>query len=428
MNSMIKSRLATVIIISLIFFNTAISQQVIDRVVAIVDKEIITEAELGFRVLQYSMQNKVDPDNVQLRKQILDQLIADKLILAQAVEDSITVTDDEISRQVDESMKRFVLNYGSEQKIEEMYGMSMSKIKREIRDDVKKQLLSQKLQQKKFGELTASPRDVEDFVTQYSDSLPIIPRQYVLSQIFIAANPSDTTKAHVKLLAMNLLDSLKHGADFQEMAKKYSQDGSAKFGGDLGWAKRGSFVKEFEEVAFSMTDGSISKVVETQFGFHIIQLVERKGESIHTRHILFKVDRTDSDNERARKRLLELRDRVLKGESFADLAKSSSEDPDTKPFGGDLGPVLLDQLNPAIKTGVENLKPGEMSNPLPLTLTPTTSGYALMFVREIIPEHKMNIQQDYKRLEQQTLLIKQTHLMERWIEELKKNIFWENRL
>jgi peptidyl-prolyl cis-trans isomerase SurA len=221
---------------------------------------------------------------------------------------------------------------------------------------------------------------------------------------------------------------VKQGADFQSLAKKYSQDASAKFGGDLGWAKRGSFVKEFEEAAFGLNEGQISNVVETQFGYHIIQLVERKGEAVHTRHILIKVERSTADDDSAKARLLSIRSKILAGESFADCARKYSEDEDSKPFGGDIGEVLLDQFTPDFRQAISTLKKGEISQPISITLANASKGYAIVLMRDVVPEHRMDVKTDYKRLEHQALLYKQSKLFERWIEALKKSIYWENRL
>jgi peptidyl-prolyl cis-trans isomerase SurA len=179
---------------------------------------------------------------------------------------------------------------------------------------------------------------------------------------------------------------------------------------------------------FGLQVGQISDIVETQFGYHIIQLVERKGEAVHTRHILIKVERTAADDDSAKAKLLGMRAKIIAGEKFADYARQFSEDEDSKAFGGDIGEALLEQLSPDIRQAIQTLKPGEISLPIPLSLTTSMKGYAIVLVREIIPEHRMNIQNDYKRLERQALLFKQSKLFERWIEELKKNIYWENRL
>jgi peptidyl-prolyl cis-trans isomerase SurA len=411
-----------------VFSAGAHAQQVLDRIVAIVDREIITETELNFQVTQYAIQNKLDPSDQTLKRQILDQLIADKLVLAQAVEDSIVVTEDEVTRQLDDNIKRIVMNYGSEQRVEELYGMPVSRIKREFRDNIKKQMLSQRLQQKKFGEISVSPHEVEEFMQTVKDSLPMIPKQVVVSQIFISSKPSDSTKMHARAKMQLLLDSLKKGADFQDLAKKYSQDGSAQYGGDLGWAKRGSFVKEFEETAFALRDGQISNIVETQFGYHIVQLVERKGEAVHTRHILMKVERTTADDDSVKAKLIGIRSKILAGEKFSDYARQFSEDEESRPFGGDIGEVLLDQLAPDFRRAVSTLKPDEISEPISIALSTALKGYAIVLVRNIIPEHRMNLESDYKRLEHQALIFKQSKNFERWIEELKKNIYWENRL
>src|SRR5690606_5497558 len=266
------------------------AQQVLDKIVAVVDDEIILKSELDYRTTIEAAQRRIDPNTIGLREQILNAVIEDKLVLAQANLDSIVVTDDEVKQRIDYQIQVFEQQYGSRQKVEEVYGMSVERIKRELEDDVRKNIMTQKLQEKKFGVVEATRREVEEFFEKYKDSLGVIPEKVEIAHIFRNPKASERIKQKSFDKAQKILDSIKAGADFAEMASKYSEDPvSAAEGGDLGFVKRGIFYPEFESAAFALSVNEISEVVESPVGFHIIQLLEKRGESIHTRHILIKI-------------------------------------------------------------------------------------------------------------------------------------------
>ncbi|OYV84855.1 MAG: hypothetical protein B7Z63_06315, partial [Ignavibacteriae bacterium 37-53-5] len=218
---------------------------------------------------------------------------------------------------------------------------------------------------------------------------------------------------------------LKHGADFAELAKKYSQDpGSASDGGDLGWAKRGQFVPEFEHAVYALKPGEISGIVETQFGFHIIQLLQRRGDLVHARHILITIPHLTSDDDSVITELDTLRERAMHGVSFALLARTYSEDKDTRDLGGDLGTVSVDQLEPSFLKTVNELKVGEISKPVKVNVG-KTYGYHIVYLRDRIPAHKVNLNEDYSRLEKMALSMKQNEAYTNWIEQLKKQVYWK---
>ncbi|MGC8595353.1 MAG: peptidylprolyl isomerase [Candidatus Kryptoniota bacterium] len=398
---------------------------VLDKIVAVVGNEIILKSELDYQVQLVAYQNKLNPDDAVLRQKVLDAMINDKLILAQAVLDSITVTDDEVSRQLDQRIQSLIKQVGSEKRLEELYGMSISKIKREFRSEMKKQLLIEKLKQQKFGDLKVSDADVRNFYETYKDSLPEVPEQVTLSQIFIMSKPSAKAKKEAYDLAERILDSLKAGADFATMAKRYSQDAATSAsGGDLGWVKRGQFVPEFEQAVFALKPGEISGIVETQFGFHIIQLLERRGELVHPRHILIQIPHLASDDDSIITLLDTLRARALRGESFAALARKYSEDPDTKDLGGDMGTLEVTQLEPSFLQTVDSLKVGQISMPVRVPFG-KSYGFHIVYLRNRIPSHKVNFNQDYNRLRMMALSLKQNEAYEKWISQLKKNVYWK---
>lgn len=413
-----------------LFISTAFPQEVLDRIVAVVDDEIILQSELQFQVNMFAAQRRIDPKTPGLQNQILNNMIDEKLVYAQAQLDSITVTDDELDQRIDYQIQVFKQQYGSVQKIEEMYGMSIEKIKRELRDDVKKNLMVQKLQQKKFGKIEATRRDVEEFFETYKDSIGMIPEKLKIYHIFRNPRATERIKKRARELAQSLLDSLKAGADFAELAKKYSDDpGSASQGGDLGFVKRGVFYPEFEAAAFSLKEGEISGVVESPVGFHIIQLLERRGESIHTRHILIKIEPDEKADLEAIEFLSAIRDSIIKKKgTFQEYAKRYSEDKDTAPFGGELGTYYLNQLDKNLLDIVSKLKAGEISFPRRIDFGPGTYGYHIVYLESRVPQHPANLKEDYKEIKKLADEYKKQKVYEKWIKELKKKIYWEIRI
>jgi peptidyl-prolyl cis-trans isomerase SurA len=403
------------------------AQTLVDRIVAVVDKEIITESELNERVIFLAAQNRLDPNQISLRKQVLDGLISEKLILAQALIDSIEVTDDEVTRALEQQIANFVRQVGSEQRVEQMYGKSISRIKRDYRTDIKNQLLVQKDRQQREASLSVTHREVEDFFASFKDSLPQVPEEFEVSHIYIVPKPDTSVEAKTRSVMQSLLDSIRAGADFADFAKRYSTDpGSAASGGDLGWEKRGVFVREFEETVFGMKEGEISNLVKTQFGFHIIQLLGRRGESVHARHILMKIEKGSASDSAAVDSLRKIRERAIKGESFAELASKYSEDEDTKTIGGDLGTLTTDQLQPDFAGQIKDMKAGEISEPL-RTVVGSSYGFHIIWMRKRTAPHAINLQDDFKRIEQLALYMKRNKQNAEWIDELKKTIYVDLR-
>lgn len=422
-----KVRYALIVVVGVMMPMTASAQTLIDRIIAVVDKEIITESELNDRVALAAMQNRIDPNQQGFHKQVLDALITEKLILAQALIDSVEVTDDEVTRALDQQVANFVRQVGSEQRVEKMYGKSIARIKREYRSEIRDQLLVQKIRQQREASISISPHEVETFFQAYKDSLPQVPEEFDLSHIYMVPKPDTSVEAATRRFTQSILDSIRAGGDFAEFAKRYSEDATAANGGDLGWAKRGDYVREFEEAVFSLKDGDISNIVKTQFGFHIIQLLARRGESVHVRHILIKIKKGAASDSAAVQELRAIRERAVKGEPFAELARKYSEDAETKTVGGDLGALTADQLQPDFASQIKDMKPGEISEPL-RTVVGSSYGFHIIWLRKKTTPHAMNLRDDEDRIEQIALYVKRNKLNAQWIEELKKTIYVDIRL
>lgn len=402
------------------------AQETVDRVVAIVNNEIIVKSELDYQVKLAAAQKRINPDTPGLEKQVLNSMIDQKLAYAQAKLDSIQVSDNEINSRISNQINYFIQQYGSKEKVEQVYGMSIEKIKRTLRDEVRKQLMVQKLQQKAFGNIEATRLDVVNFYNTFKDSLGIIPEKVQLSHIFRKPQVSAAEKEEFRKKAEAILDSIKHGANFAEMAKKYSEDpGSASKGGDLGWASKGDFYPEFEAAAFALKPGQVSGVVETPVGFHIIKMIKKRGDKIHVRNILIKIKTGGQADIHTIEFLSAIRDSIVKGyHSFAYYAKKYSEDKASAPFGGDLGTFYMNQLDKSMLNIVSKLKQGEISYPKRLDYK-NSYGYHIIYLGKRIPQHKVSLKEDYPELKKLASQYKRQKRYEKWIKKLKKKIYWK---
>jgi peptidyl-prolyl cis-trans isomerase SurA len=406
------------------------AQEVIDRVVAIVDNEIILKSELDLQTAYEAVQRNLDPDDPQLKRQILNLMIDEKLLYAQAELDSIIVSDEEVEQQLDYQLNFFIQQYGSRERVEQIYGMSIDKIKREQRSDVRKKLMAQRVQAMKFANIEVTRREVEEFFETYEDSLGLIPEKLEIAHIFINPTATKTVRNRTFELAEEILDSLKNGADFARLAKEYSDDpGSASEGGDLGFVKRGIFFPEFEAAAFALEEGELSDVVESPVGLHIIQLIERRGESIHTRHILLKIKSDDEADLNSIEFLTNIRDSVINGDhSFDYYARMYSDDTETANKGGLLGTFEVGQLDKSLLDVVYKLKVGEISYPKRLEVDPVNYGYHIVHLIEREPEHKPSLAEDFNEIKKLAEFNKKQKLYQNWIKEIKNNIYWEIRI
>jgi peptidyl-prolyl cis-trans isomerase SurA len=403
---------------------------VIDRIVAVVGKEPILLSDLNAQVEFYAFNNRTDPNTPGFKSQVLDAMVNDKLMLAKALEDTtIMVSEDEVTNQLEALIAQRIQQVGSEKKLEELYNMPISRMKWEFRDETRKQLLTQTLQQMKFGDIQSSRREVEEFFTEFKDSLPPVPEELELYHIFRTPGVSPAAKNALRALVQKVLDSLQAGGlGFPDAAKRYSEDpGTASGGGDLGFVRRGEFFTEFEEAVFSLADGQLSGIVETPLGFHIIQLLERRGELVHPRHILFRFKRGTAETDSTIAFLKSLKDSVREhNASFQELAKRHSEDKQTAPLGGFLGRLPATQFDRSVLETVKTMKDSDISDPVEVP-GGKTLGFQILYLKRRVPEHVMNLQDDWKRVEQLASSYKRTNEYQRWLKQIRNEIYWNIR-
>ncbi|MBS1913280.1 MAG: peptidylprolyl isomerase [Bacteroidetes bacterium] len=404
------------------------NRELIDGVAAVVGNDVILVSDVLQQAALYARQNRSgDPKDPKLQRDVLNALIDEKLVLTRAKEDSIVVTDEELNRAVDYQVQRILSQFGgSAENAEKAYGMSMDRIRQESREILRQQFLVERVRQKRFADLKPSEADIQQFYRTYKDSLPQVPEQVELQSIVMLAKPSAEAKSATLALAHSIIDSLKAGGDFASFARRYSGDpGSAQNGGDLGFVEKGKFVPEFENAVKHLGVNDISDPVESPYGIHIIQLLDRKGESTHTRHILLRIQQSGSERDSLLARLKDLKRRALAGEDFAQLATKYSEDEETKELGGSLGKLPLDQIPADTKGKIADLKDGDITDPIPAAVSATQSGYQIIRIAHRIAPHPLDPEQDRAQLERLAALYKQNQEYTKWVADLRTEIYWE---
>lgn len=405
-------------------------QQLVDGIAVVVGKEVILRSEIEQHMRNFLMQNRIDPQKnpemvERIRVRTINTLVEQKLLKEQAAIDTITVDPEYVDQKVNERIQYLIQRVGSEEQLEKAFRSPMKKIRKDTRRVLEEQLLVEKVRQSRFQNIKVSRREVEQFYNQYRDSLPRLKESVDISHILKVVKPSAEAQAR----AYQKIDSIKAlldaGADFAKLAEAESDDpASAVRGGDLGLIGRGEFVPEFETAAFALNDGEISGIVQTQFGFHIIQMMERRGEKIHTRHILIRVAPTAEDEKRTVDELMAIRRKALEDSSFEELAVEYSDDENVKQDRGHLGVFEIDKLVvPQFKTVLEGMKPGEISMPFK-----TDFGYHIVKLNRHIAARPMSLEEDWQKIEQMAKNFKLEKEYRQWIDDLKKQIPIENRL
>lgn len=399
----------------------------LDKVVAIVGKDLILKSEIDQNMAMIMQSNpSINFQDEAYRKKILDNLINEKLMVMKAVEDSVDVSDDEINQRWNEFLNGMIRQYGSESRVEEVIGKTINRAKYEYNDLIKQRLLVDKLTQLKFSQINVSKKEVEEFYEKYKDSIPKVAPKISLYHIVKNVKVNNDLKVKAFEKAISVRDSILNGGDFGDFAKRYSADpGSAADGGNLGWFEKGKLFPEFEKAANNLQKGEISLPIETPFGFHVIQTIDKKKDALNTKHILFKVDLSDDDTKEVINELKSLKEKFLKGEKFEDLAKDNSDDKDTKGFGGFLGKLQLEEMPPNLKEVILELDLGEVSEPIPYGGDPIKPAYHIIHKKEYNPEHNISLEEDYKNIEQLTMVAKRQKLMSDWIISLRNELYWE---
>lgn len=402
--------------------------QIIDRIEATVGSEILLLSEIKELEQQYKNQ-RIPVD----RCQIYEQSLINKLFLHVAKIDSVEVQDAELEGQLDQRLRYFVNQIGSVEALEEYYGKSIVEIKNELRPDLKHQLMVRNLEYKIHENISVTPEDVKTYFDKIpQDSLPLINAEVEVAHLAILPKVKPEEEQRVKETLKDYIEQVKKGErEFSTLAILYSEDpGSATKGGELGMVSKGMMVPEFDAVALSLRNNEISDVFKTDFGYHVIQMIERRGERYNARHILLKPKIDNEALVKAEQKLDSLKKVIESGKlSFEDAVKLYSDDKDTKLGGGVIinaqtggATFSMNEIDPKVFVAIDNLEVGEVSDPVSYQ-TPQKEGLRLVKLLSRKEPHKANLTDDYQIIQNVATEQFKQEVTRKWITKRVKETY-----
>jgi len=558
MKGQYKMKILRFLIISLFLFGKVIhfspvvlaqysKGQMIDKIIAKVDDYIVLKSDLDKNYLEYVSSGQEGGEEVKCG--IFESLVVGKLLVAKAEIDSVIVLDEEVQMNLDQRMQIILAQIGSQERLEEYYGKTVEEFEEELFDDIKEQLIADKMQRTITQDVSVTPSEVKRFFNRIpEDSLPFFSTEVSVGQIVVIPEVGENQRelARKKILdirdrivkgpdlsgtygdwtlnlnAGNSLeltdreggkytgsweyavsdrlltitlneisftanefqfvwkltkyggDSLRFensdfnntskftaykinntsqkspvinidfllgswkitsfngdGQDFAELAREYSEDpGSARYGGELGYASRGTMVPEFEAVAMTMKPGEISKPVETDFGFHLIQLLDRRGNEFNARHILIRPDFSALDFEKAESFLDSLKNEILYDSLiFEKAAKEFSDDDASSGNGGFMVDatgstrVSVEDLDPVVFFTIDTMEVGQISPPMRYRMQDGKEAVRILYYKDRVRPHKANLKEDYQKIQMATMNEKRKEVMDKWFDRAKKEVF-----
>lgn len=430
-----KQNIITVLLLLLIstIGNQAFSQKLIDKVVAQVGSEyiLLSDVEKQFSYIQES-EGVIDDAE---RCNILEGLMGQKIMVDQAKLDSIIVSEAEVEQQLDYRIESILRQMnGDTDFFEEYYGQSINEVKNWMRINMREMLLSERMRSSLFDGIYITPSETREFFNNIpKDSLPYFNAEVEVAEIVVVPEVNEEEKKRSYDQAMEVYNQLMEGEDFAKLAKKYSDDpGSKRLGGDLGWQSRGTFVPEFEAVAYTLSMDEISEPVESPFGYHIIQLKGRRGNTVNTRHILFKPTLTLQDMEKAKNSLVTIKEEIESDSiSFERAIKKYSSDKEesynnngrlTNPVNGTTFFETGD-LPPDIYFEIESIEVGEMTEPIEYQNAQGETQYRIIKLLSRTRPHRANLKEDYSKIQFYAKENKKNSYFANWIQEKASKTF-----
>lgn len=428
-------------IAGIIFIIIGLSSQVakaqkvaLDKVVAVVGNAIILKSDLEMQYAQYLAQG--NPADETLKCYFLQQLLTQKLLSQQAIIDSVTVTEEQVDDEINRRMRTMISRAGGQERLEQFLNRSLIQYKDEIRPDIREQLVANKMQGTISEKVSVSPDDVKKYFERIpKDSLPSFNTEVEVGAVVLYPKLTKKEKEAYRDRVEALRLRIKGGEDFGTLSRLYSQDlGSATEGGDLGFMDRTMLVKEFAANAFKIKPGEMSQVFETEYGFHVLKVMERRGEQVRAQHILIKTEPTPASLERCKV----LADSVFnlvstKKLDFSAAASLHSDDNDTKFNGGMMLNaenvqsrstfIPTDKLDPALFLTIDTMKVGTISNPSSFASPAGQQGYRFVFLKSRIGPHKASLEQDYPKIKDAAYEDEVNKVVSAWFEKRRKSTF-----
>jgi peptidyl-prolyl cis-trans isomerase SurA len=398
--------------------------KVVDQIIAVVGNNIVLKSEIEEMFKQHQAQGISTQGD--MKCEILEDFLVDRLLIAEALLDTnIIVTDNQINQQMDRQLQTYISYIGSEKEVETYFKKSIPELKAELRDVIRNQLLSSQMKSKIVENITVTPSEVRFFYRNLpEEEIPFIPPQYEYQQITIIPEIELEEDNRVKAQLRDLKKRVEEGSSFATLAVLYSEAPESRLGGEIGYQGRAQLDPAYAAAAFNLRDDRISNVVKSEFGYHIIQLIDRKGERINTRHILMRPKVAPEALEQAKNRLDSLANIIRKNDiTFESAAMMFSQDKTTRNNGGlAINPETLSSkfsaegLDPDISKIITSLKINEISDPFQ-TIDPTNRQTVYKIIRLVnkTDGQKANLQNDYQHLAELYLEKKRNEVLEKWI-------------
>jgi peptidyl-prolyl cis-trans isomerase SurA len=404
---------------------------IVDKIIGKVDNHIVLKSELDRAYLDY-VTNGGNP-GMETRCQYLALLLRNKLMMAKAEIDSIVVLDAEVDANTQRRMDVIVSQYGgSIEELETRFGKTFDQIKVELRDQIREQMIVSEMQQHITKDIRVTPAEVRRFFNKIpKDSLPFFSAEAEVAQIVRIAKVSEAQKQQTINQLMDIRDQILKGEDFATLAKKYSADPSVTVnGGDMGFVGRGMMVPEYEAMCFKLKVGELSTPVESQFGIHLIQLLERRGNEYHSRHILISPTPSEADIDRAKDYLDSIRTMILRDTlSFERAAKEYSDDVMTKGNGGFFSDenggtrISVDELDPVVFFAIDSMEVGKISQPLRYRTEEVKEAVRILFYKSRTKPHQASLADDWSRIQTATLNQKKNDALYKWFDKARRDVF-----
>ena len=403
------------------------SQQniLLDKIAAVVDDKIVLLSDVVLAANALAAQESINP-SVSPKKyndlllKASESMIEQLVIIKMAEVDSVTVLEKDVEKALERQIDNIISQSGGKEAAEQVLGKKISDFKRSYRDDMEGKLVAEKYTNQLTMDIKITRPEVESFFSIYKDSIPSFPTEHKVRHILFEIKPSDKSIEETKNIALSIIQEIKNGMTFENAAKKYSEDpGSKESGGYLGIVSRGTFVKEFEKAAFTLELNKISEPVQTTFGFHIIEVLERSGEKVGVRHILIKTKTTDEDKEKTYQKSLVTYQKIKTKDNFITSALDYSNDESTKENGGYLGWIDAEYYQvKELASVIKNIESNVCSAPIL-----TNFGYHLLWIDEIKEGGPPNLQSNWTELEGMALNKKKSDWYSNWITEIKTKVY-----
>jgi len=406
----------------------------IDQIVAVVGDNIILQSEVEMEFEQLKRQADEALSDT-MKCELLRQKLIERIFLNKAQIDSIPLSEERVDAELEKRIRYFAAQFGGVKPMEEFYGKTVSQIKADNREKIKNGMLVNEMQSKVLKDVKVSPIDIKKYYNEMAaeDSLPFYSAEVEVAQLVIEPEVSKEAKQLAYEKITELRERIINGDNFNSLATLYSDDGSAAKGGELGFFTRGQMVPEFEAAAFKLKPDTISKVIETKYGYHILKLIDRKGDNINVRHILVRPKIFKSDVAAARERMDSIIWQVkIDSISFEKAVKRFSDDNFTKGNGGFITAeqtgstkIAIDELDKEIYYKLEGLKPGDMTEPELITLPgpDRQQVWRVFYLKSESKPHRANLRDDYQKFQAMAMQRKQQRAMETFMNKTKKDLY-----